>query len=1246
MRIVIDMQGAQAENRRRGIGKYSISITKQILKDLDGNDIFLFLNGLFTESILEIRNEFKNLIPNNKIKIWHPPFNLSFLEHGHTYQREICEIQRENFIYNLNPSIILNTSVFEGLVDGAIVSVGQEINRIPTAAIIYDLIPLVRQVPYLENPKVKKWYYNQLKYIKKASLLLAISEATRQEAIVNLGFDKNKIINISSAVDVDFKKISLSIHDIKNLKKKYDIKNNFIMYTGGIDHRKNIDLLIKAYAAISEYLRNQCQLVIVCSVQDDEKHRLENLAFESGLKEKDLILTGYVPQKDLIALYNLCKGFVFPSLHEGFGLPVLEAMSCGKAVIASNVSSLPEVVGCDEALFDPQSRLQMCKKLTQLIADEKFRCRLEEHSQNQANKFSWEKTASIALKSLIKEDISQSAKTVDSKVGKKLNKLAYISPFPPLKTGIADYSAELVPYLSEYYEIDIIVDQPNVCFNNKNLRIVNLNDFLNNHKYYDRIIYHFGNSQYHKHMFDLLEITSGVVVLHDFYLSGVVSYLECNLGKLGFWSNEIYKSHGYAGLIERYENSTQAIWKYPCNLSILQNSIGIITHSNYSKKLSLDWYGISNEAWKVIPLLRESANLNNKIAARNDLNIHPDSFIICSFGAIGKNKINHRLLKAWINSTLADDRNSFLYFVGESHDQEYFQGLLSLAKNHKLEKNIHFVGWTDAHSYRLYLTAADAAVQLRSLSRGETSAAVLDCMNFGLPTVVNSNGSMGDLDENCVLKIPDNFSEEELVGSLEILKNNLSFTSQIAKSAKDKILKEHSPQYCAEKYHNAIECFYNQANTGVMGASASIIEHAHKLSADDLSSISVSLSQNYPRLNIKTIFVDISELVQRDSKTGIQRVVRSILLHWITKGHVGFRVEPVYAQLGKSGYRYARKFTCNLLNISAIDAEDDLIEYCSGDIFIGLDLQHHIVNEQKENYRKYVANGMNVYFVIYDLLPILQSQYFVKVGKQLHENWINTISEFSGAFCISNAVADELHAWISDNISERIERFKIDWFHLGADLKMSIPSLGLPPNYKEVLNSLSNIFTFLMVGTIEPRKAHAQVLEAFEALWRDGVDVNLVIVGKQGWMVDELCEKLRHHPELNNRLFWLEGINDEYLEKVYASSTCLIAASYGEGFGLPLIESAQHGLPILARDIPVFREVAGEHAAYFKAETPEELAVAIKSWLAEHQKNTHPKSSGMNYLTWKESAAMLLEKICQGETANDSQKTEPLTCPS
>jgi hypothetical protein len=121
-----------------------------------------------------------------------------------------------------------------------------------------------------------------------------------------------------------------------------------------------------------------------------------------------------------------------------------------------------------------------------------------------------------------------------------------------------------------------------------------------------------------------------------------------------------------------------------------------------------------------------------------------------------------------------------------------------------------------------------------------------------------------------------------------------------------------------------------------------------------------------------------------------------------------------------------------------------------------------------------------------------------------------------------------------------------------------------------------------------------------------------------GWLVETLVERLRHHKELGQRLFWLEGISDEYLEKVYAASICLLMASEGEGFGLPLIEAAQHKLPILARNIPVFREVAGEHAFYFSGLEPEALVKAIKEWLELYKEGRHPKSDAMPWLNWRE----------------------------
>ena len=249
------------------------------------------------------------------------------------------------------------------------------------------------------------------------------------------------------------------------------------------------------------------------------------------------------------------------------------------------------------------------------------------------------------------------------------------------------------------------------------------------------------------------------------------------------------------------------------------------------------------------------------------------------------------------------------------------------------------------------------------------------------------------------------------------------------------------------------------------------------------------------------------------------------------------------------------------------------------------------------------------------------------VRANIHSRWLGTISRFDGVIAISRSVADELQAWLEAHGPERLRPLKIAWSHLGADIESSAPTQGMPADARDVLGSLRATPSFLIVGTLEPRKGLAQTLSAFELLWSEGVDIRLVLVGKQGWMVDDLAARIRHHPELGKRLFWLEGISDEYLEAVYAAATCLIAPSEGEGFGLPLIEAARHKLPILARDIPVFREVAGGHAAYFGGLDAHDLAAAVRGWLAMFREGQHPRSDAMPWLTWQQSTQNLLDII-------------------
>jgi glycosyltransferase involved in cell wall biosynthesis len=384
-----------------------------------------------------------------------------------------------------------------------------------------------------------------------------------------------------------------------------------------------------------------------------------------------------------------------------------------------------------------------------------------------------------------------------------------------------------------------------------------------------------------------------------------------------------------------------------------------------------------------------------------------------------------------------------------------------------------------------------------------------------------------------------------------------------------------------------------------------------------------ALSRFPQEAQTRQLFVDVSELVCRDARTGVQRVTRSILNALLDSPPAGYVVAPVYTSDDTPGYRYAHAFTAAFLD-AAVAGPDAPIDYRAGDVLLGLDLVPHLVPRRQPFLQAMRRDGVSVWFVVYDLLPVLMPQYFPPGTEDGHRTWLTAISACDGAVCISRAVAQELATWQQAHVAPRLRPFDIAWFHLGADVHRSVPSRGMPDNAGAVLAAIGRRPTFLAVGTIEPRKQYGQLLAAFELLWASGIDVNVVMIGKQGWMMDQLAARLRAHPENGKRLFWLEGISDEYLEQVYAACTCLIAPSLGEGFGLPLIEAAQHKLPILARDLPVFREVGGEHAMYFRGAAPQDLATAINAWLALDATGMAPPSTGLAWLSWADSTRQLM----------------------
>lgn len=421
------------------------------------------------------------------------------------------------------------------------------------------------------------------------------------------------------------------------------------------------------------------------------------------------------------------------------------------------------------------------------------------------------------------------------------------------------------------------------------------------------------------------------------------------------------------------------------------------------------------------------------------------------------------------------------------------------------------------------------------------------------------------------------------------------------------------------------------------------------------------------------IYVDVSETVRNQLRTGIQRVVREVITHSEVVGkRLGVEVLPVVAngerfhelehmkplfsikvseeqssQANSSAPRSlfirlakrmlkmiplaypfvikvmyfvrARNFRVDShCSQSSIDVEQ-------GDVLLLLDSfwSGRTTLKATTGFRK---RGGAVVTVIYDVIPITHQAFCDDANVSAFSVAFPKVLELSdGIVAISNAVLVEVKSQAFKMRNKLRSTLLFDYFHLGADFTGSVVVENVNGNqWPESLWGGAPVF--LMVGTIEPRKGHSFILDAFEKRWKEGSTDKLLILGKVGWKTEGLIKKITSSPFFGSQLFMLNCATDIELNEAYQRAYVCIVASYAEGFGLPLIEALQSGVPVIASDLPVFKEIADNYVEFFTLDDISSFDKAIDG-MKNNYKSIKDKCECYKWLTWEASTEQLLSKV-------------------
>ncbi|KIN70144.1 Glycosyl transferase group 1 [Sulfitobacter noctilucae] len=400
MRFLIDLQCAQSGSRSRGIGRYTLSLLDAMLPQATaaGHDVHLLLNAAFPATIPDIQRRYPALHRSGHIHVFQGLDRSGLQDPNGPWRKAASGLLRDFAIAGLAPDAVFCPSVFEGDSE-AFALTPLVLSDTPSLATQHDLIPAQMPAIYFDNnPGFAAFYRARMAEMQHFTALIAVSEATRQEARTLLDYPAAHLHLVPEDAGPQFTPPgAMSLSDMTDLRSRHGLMRPYILYVGGGEPRKNLMGLIRAYGGLPQGLRDAHDLVIAGTLTIEEHRNIHQLAQDLSLDLGRIRILGHTPEEDLPGLYGLAALFVMPSLREGFGLPALEAIRCGTLTLGTDATSLPEVIGTPETLFDPADIPAQTALIIRGLTDSDFAKRMRAAQQKHAAQFSWDKAACDTL---------------------------------------------------------------------------------------------------------------------------------------------------------------------------------------------------------------------------------------------------------------------------------------------------------------------------------------------------------------------------------------------------------------------------------------------------------------------------------------------------------------------------------------------------------------------------------------------------------------------------------------------------------------------------------------------------------------------------------------------------------------------------------------------------------------------------------------------------------------------------------